>query len=99
MTNLINLFVFVIVISSISYVYFVLSSISNTIDREDINKEISSLGIKISNIESDYLRIRSGISMEVAYRQGFKEDFNGTNFANIDSGIVKGRFSFLGNEI
>lgn len=96
---MINVFIAVIILSSASYVYFVLNSISNTIEREKINKEISSVGIKISSIESNYLKIRSGISMEIANRQGFKENFNDTNFANIDSGIIKGRFSFLGNEI
>ena len=97
--GMINLFIVAILMSSFAYGYFVLNSISNTVERENLDKKISSVSTKISSLEAEYLKLRNGINIEVAFRQGFKEDFNKINFANVDSGNAKGGFSFLSNEI
>lgn len=94
-----SFFVLLIILLSFAYVYFVQSSIVNVVEREGINKEIASISIKVSSLEAEYLKMRNAINIDVATRQGFKEDFNKINFANIPSGSAKGRFSFLSNEI
>lgn len=89
------LFAFVIFIS-FSYIYFVQNSVFNIVERERFNREIFSASGKISQLEAEYIKSRSGISMATALKLGFKEDFNKINFANVDSGLVEGGLSFSG---
>lgn len=94
-----SVLVFFIILLCFVYVYCVQSSVVSVVERERINKEIASVSSRVSDLEATYLSMRNSISIEVAVRQGFKEDFNKINFANVSTGDAKGRFSFLNNEI
>ena len=90
---------FFALILTISYAYFLQNSVFNIVSREDFDKKISVLSAKVSSLESEYLSIRNGVNIDEATRLGLKENFDKMNFANVDSDSVKGRLSFLGNEI
>lgn len=81
------------------YFYFVINSVFSTVEREKITKEISSLGIKVSVLEAEYIKMRSTITMDTAIKLGFSDDFNKINFANISGVSGKGGLSYVTNEI
>ena len=82
-----------------AYVYFVQASVFSIVEREKLNKDVSNIQASVSELETEYIKIRSGINLEVAAKMGFTEDFNKINFANVDSGNRTGGLSFLSNEI
>lgn len=62
-----------IVFSSISYGFFIQKAISNVVLREKIISESRVLGARVSDLESKFFSIKSGISMETALANGFTE--------------------------
>ena len=98
-SNVFLLLSFLLVVSAIFYGYFLQNSVFNIVNRENLDKSISSLGIKVSSLESEYLSLRNGVSIDEAVRLGLKENFDKMNFANVDNNTSKGGLSFLGNEI
>jgi len=89
----------IFVVFCFSYLYFLKSSVVYVVLRERIFNETLVMQTEVSKLEAEYIKIRNNINMESAVKLGFVEDFNNINFANIDSGLVKGGLSFLGNEI
>jgi hypothetical protein len=81
------------------YLYFVINSVFSTVERETISKEISKMGIRVSALEAEYIKMRSAITMETATQLGFSDDFNKINFANISGVSGKGGLSYVTNEI
>ncbi len=99
MECLIKFLVFSIFILAIFYVYFVQNSVVGIIDRDRTEEKILKLSGEISELESKYLSVRGAVNMKVAYKMGFKEDFNRINFANANVGKFSNRLSYLENEI
>lgn len=86
-------------ILSLLYIYFIQSSVFNIIQRESLSEEISATSAKVSVLEANYITMRSAISIDVAGKLGFREEFNKINFASADTGDVKGGLSYVNNEI
>jgi hypothetical protein len=83
---------------SFSYIYLVNSSVLNTVTREQNNKDISQLVIKISTLENSYMAKKSDLNIDKAYSLGFKDDFSKVHFSSENKNIG-GNLSLLGNEI
>ena len=81
-----------------SYLYFINSSVLNTVVREQNNKEISQTVLKISNLENKYIVLKSEMNIDMARSLGFKDDFSRVHFSSENTNVT-GRLSLLGNEI
>ncbi len=90
--------VFCILALSLSYIYFIKSSVFNTIARGQDNKEASRLLIERSRLEDSYIALKSNINLDMAHSFGFKDDFSKVHFSS-ESTNVAGNLSLLGNEI
>lgn len=86
------------VLLTFSYIYLVNSSVLNTVAREQNNKEISQMVIKISTLENSYMAKKSDLNIDMAYTLGFKDDFSKVHFSSENKNIG-GNLSLLGNEI
>lgn len=83
---------------SVNYMYLIKSSIMNAVVREQNDKEISQLVIKISGLENKYMAKKSDLNIDMAYSLGFKDDFSKVHFSSEDVNIG-GNLSLLGDEI
>ena len=90
--------VFCIAILALFYVYFINSSVLNTVAREQDNKEILRVMARISWLENSYIGLKSGMNIDLARSLGFRDDFSQVHFSS-ESTNVAGNISFLGNEI
>ena len=54
-----------------SYMYFVSATIADVVMRKEVDKEISSLGTKVSQLESEYIEMQHSVSSEIATREGY----------------------------
>lgn len=96
---LVNSMLLLAVVMSVSYIYFIQSSVIHIVQREKIDEEIASLGVSVASLESQYILMRNSLSLGDAEELGFEQSFNKVNFANVSGGSVTGGLSFLGNEI
>lgn len=53
------------------YIYFVNGAIINVVERQKIEKEISSINSRISDLESSYISLNNKISLDYAFSAGF----------------------------
>ncbi len=90
--------VFCTALLSFLYIYFINSSVLNAVAREQSNKEIASLVIKISGLENSYMAIKSELSIDKAHSLGFQDDYSKVHFSS-ESPNVAGNLSLRGNEI
>jgi hypothetical protein len=60
-------------ISSILYIYAVTSTISNTVSRQALEGEVSTLAAKIGEMEFTYIGLKNNVSITVAYDHGFED--------------------------
>ncbi len=51
--------------------YFVSATIADVVIRKEVDKEISSLGTKVSQLESEYIEMQHSVSSEIATREGY----------------------------
>ncbi len=89
---------FCISMSVLSYVYFINSSVLNTVIREQNNKEISQMILRISSLENSYIKLKSDINIDMAYTLGFRDDFSRVHFSSENTNVA-GNISLLANEI
>ena len=89
---------FCISILALSYVYFINSSVLNTVTREQNNKEISQMIARISSLENSYINLKSNINIDMAYTLGFRDDFSRVHFSSENTNVA-GNISLRGNEI
>ena len=54
-----------------SYMYFVSMSVVDVVMRKEVDKEIASLGTKVSQLESAYIEMQHSVSREIATREGY----------------------------
>jgi hypothetical protein len=54
-----------------SYGYLVRASIVNIVTRQDMEKNISVLGSKVLSLESEYVRAKNNVTLEMAQNSGF----------------------------
>lgn len=71
----------VIIASAVLYVVFVTQTINNVVERKQLESEISSLSIAVSEMEFQYISYKNDITLEKAYDLGFKESPE-THFAS-----------------
>lgn len=55
------------------YVYFVFSSVVHVVMRKEINKEITDVSSRVSQLESDYMKSQHEVSKEFASHDGYTE--------------------------
>ena len=55
------------------YMYFINTTIHNTVSRQNLEKEASQLTLKIGSEEFKYITMRNGITLGLAYSLGFKD--------------------------
>ena len=61
----------VFVLLLVSYGFFVSSSMSNAVERQNISKENIALNTEINSMEFAYLEAKNSITMELALKEGF----------------------------
>ncbi len=83
---------------SFSYIYFINSSVLNTVTREQNNREIAKITTKLSSLENRYMARKSDLNMDMAHSLGFKDDFSKVHFSSEDIN-VSGNLSLISNEI
>ncbi len=54
-----------------SYMYFVSASVVEVVMRKEVDKEMSVVGTRVSQLESEYIEMQHSISSEIASRQGY----------------------------
>ncbi|MFA5838923.1 MAG: hypothetical protein WC849_03225 [Candidatus Paceibacterota bacterium] len=64
---------FFLVIVSVSYIYFMGSTIQNTAQRTNIESEIKTISSQISGLELEYLSAKNNLTLDYAYSIGFKD--------------------------
>lgn len=62
-----------LLLSAISYMYFVAQTTFNIIERKNAQHEISILGSHIGELELEYLSLNNQIDLDFAYKLGFQE--------------------------
>ena len=62
-----------LVITAGFYIYFINATIHNTIARENLEAEASTLALKIGNKEFEYITKRNSITIALARSMGYKE--------------------------
>jgi hypothetical protein len=60
-------------ISSILYIYAVSSAVSNTVSRQNLEREVGTLAARIGEMEFTYIGLKNNVSLAVAYSHGFKD--------------------------
>ncbi len=83
---------------SLFYLYLINSSVLNAMVREQNDREISGITVKISALENNYITRKSDLNIDMAHSLGFRDDFSKVHFSN-ESPNVSGSLSLLGNEI
>ena len=53
------------------YIYFVNSAIINVVERQKIEREIASIGSRVSDLETSYLSLNNKINFDYALSLGF----------------------------
>ena len=61
----------VFVLLLVSYGFFVSSSMSNAVERQNISKENITLNSEINSMEFAYLEAKNSITMDLALKEGF----------------------------
>ena len=61
----------VILLCFFSYGYLVRGTIVNIVARQNVESELSFLNSKVINLESEYLKVKNGITLETANGLGF----------------------------
>lgn len=60
-------------LSSILYVYAVMSTVSNTVARKNLEARVVTLGARIGEMEFAYIGEKNKVSMQAALERGYKE--------------------------
>lgn len=55
------------------YVFFVNQAVFNVIKAEKMQNQISQLRSQVGSLESQYLKLKSGLTLSIAYKLGFSE--------------------------
>jgi hypothetical protein len=58
------------------YMYFVRTTISNVVARQNLESEASSLSLEIGSKEFEYITKRNAVTLATAYSLGFKDSQN-----------------------
>lgn len=80
------------------YIYFINSSVLDTIARQQNDKNIANLSSNIGILENEYMNARAGLNIDVARGLGFKDDFSKVHFSSENSNVA-GTISLRGDEI
>ena len=59
------------IVFSGSYIYFVNGAIINVVERQKIEKEITSINSRINDLESSYISLNNKINLDLAHSLGF----------------------------
>ena len=68
------------------YAYMVNTAIMSAVDRQKAQTNISKLSSETSNLESQYISIKSSINLSLAYSLGFKNETNTRFIARKNTG-------------
>lgn len=90
--------VFCALVLSIFYIYLINSSVLNTVAREQNNKQISQMVIKLSSLENSYIARKRDLNIDMARSLGFEDDFSRVHFTGENTN-TSGKLSLLGDEI
>ena len=55
------------------YIYFINSTVHNTVTRQNLEREAGQLSLKIGTEEFQYITMRNSITLPLAYSLGFKD--------------------------
>jgi hypothetical protein len=61
----------VICLCLFSYGYMVRASIVNIVERQDMEKEVASLGSRVLMLESEYVKVKNNVTLDSARALGF----------------------------
>lgn len=73
------------------YIYFINATVHNTITRQNLESEASTLALEIGKSEFAYIAKRNTVTMDLAYDMGFKD-------VSVKKYVTRGssdRFAFL----
>ena len=71
--NIFWFFIFGIIFSFAFYIYFITTTIHNTVAREDMTEKINELTLEISAKEFELIALKSNLTIEYAKSLGFVE--------------------------
>ena len=57
----------------VGYIYYVDQTVFNVLKRQKFETQISELSSKIGILESQYISLKSGVTIDVAHALGFKD--------------------------
>lgn len=60
-------------VSSILYIYAVSTTVSNTVSRQALEREVSTLAARIGEMEFTYIAMKNSVDLSTAYTYGFKD--------------------------
>jgi hypothetical protein len=60
-------------VSSILYIYAVSSTVSNTVTRQALEREVGTMAARIGEMEFTYIGEKNSVSLPLAYEHGFKD--------------------------
>jgi hypothetical protein len=60
-------------VSSILYIYAVSTTVSNTVSRQSLEREVSTLAARIGEMEFTYIGMKNSVNLATAYNHGFKD--------------------------
>jgi hypothetical protein len=75
----------IFVISSLFYMYAVLSTTQNTAKRASLEVKLSNLSAETSALEFAYINKKNGVNMDIAYSSGFKDVVNPRYISRVKS--------------
>lgn len=86
----VGLLIFYVVSASLVYIYGLNRLILNVVLKEKMEKQISSLSVEISELESKYMNLKNGLDQNMATDTGMLEDFDRIYFADISNASTLG---------
>lgn len=72
-------------VSSILYIYAVSSTISNTVSRQSLEREVGTMGARIGEMEFTYIGLKNAVTLATAYDHGFKDVSSPVYVSRIDT--------------
>ncbi|KND48927.1 MAG: hypothetical protein AB200_00670 [Parcubacteria bacterium C7867-005] len=60
-------------LSLVIYIYGINATVHNTVTRQNMEKQVSSITTALGEMEFKYISLKNSISLEVAYEKGFKD--------------------------
>ncbi len=60
-------------VSSILYIYAVSTTVSNTVSRQNLEREVNTMAARIGEMEFSYIGMKNSVTLATAYMAGFKD--------------------------